>query len=121
MWDFISAEFSCKKILMHLLGRLSIMRYQAWKKPISLFTMMRSVTTGGLTQIRKCGAFPILRLGRHRHTLFTTKMEIKRRIFQNFLDAKVGDVVIGYESNPVRQIVAIGRVSAEQDGEKIIF
>lgn len=45
----------------------------------------------------------------------------KRRIFQNFLDAKVGDVVIGYESNPVRQIVAIGRVSVEQDGEKLFF
>lgn len=45
----------------------------------------------------------------------------KRRIFQNFLDAKVGDVVIGYESNPIRQIVAIGRVSAEQDGEKLFF
>lgn len=45
----------------------------------------------------------------------------KRRIFQNFLDAKVGDVVIGYESNPVRQIVAIDRVSAEQDGEKLFF
>ena len=45
----------------------------------------------------------------------------KRRIFQNFLDAKVGDVVIGYESNPVRQIVAIGLVSAEQDGEKLFF
>lgn len=45
----------------------------------------------------------------------------KRRIFQNFLDAKVGDVVIRYESNPVRQIVAIGRVSAEQDGEKLFF
>lgn len=43
----------------------------------------------------------------------------KRRIFQNFLDAKVGDVVIGYESNPVKQVVAIAKVSAEQDGEKI--
>lgn len=43
----------------------------------------------------------------------------KRRIFQNFLDAKVGDMVIGYESNPVKQVVAIARVSAEQDGEKI--
>ena len=40
----------------------------------------------------------------------------KRRIFQNFLDA-----IIGYESNPVKQIVAIGRVSAEQDGEKLFF
>ena len=45
----------------------------------------------------------------------------KRRIFQNFLDAKAGDMVIGYESNPVKQIVAIGRISAEQDGEKLFF
>lgn len=45
----------------------------------------------------------------------------KRRIFQNFLDAKAGDMVIGYESNPVKQVVAIGCVSAEQDGQQIYF
>ena len=45
----------------------------------------------------------------------------KRRIFQNFLDAKAGDMIIGYESNPVKQIVAIGMVSAEQDGQQIYF
>ena len=45
----------------------------------------------------------------------------KRRIFQNFLDAKDGDMIIGYESNPVKQIVAIGRVRAAQDGEKLFF
>lgn len=45
----------------------------------------------------------------------------KRRIFQNFLDAKVGDIVIGYESTPVKQVVALMRVSAEQDGERIYF
>jgi len=45
----------------------------------------------------------------------------KRRIFQNFLDAKAGDMVIGYESHPVKQIVAIGRISAEQDGKQIYF
>jgi len=37
------------------------------------------------------------------------------------MDAKAGDIIIGYESNPVKQIVAIGKVSAEQDGEKIYF
>lgn len=45
----------------------------------------------------------------------------KRRIFQNFLDAKAGDMIIGYESNPVKQIVAIAKVSAEQDGERLYF
>ena len=41
----------------------------------------------------------------------------KRRIFQNFLDAKAGDFIIGYESYPVKQVVAICKVTAEQDGE----
>lgn len=45
----------------------------------------------------------------------------KRRIFQNFLDAKAGDMVIGYESTPVKQIVALAKISAEQDGEQIYF
>ena len=45
----------------------------------------------------------------------------KRRIFQNFLDAKVGDMIIGYEATPVLKIVAIARVTAEQDGEKLYF
>ncbi len=45
----------------------------------------------------------------------------KRRIFQNFLDARAGDMVIGYESTPVKQIVALAKISAEQDGEKIYF
>ena len=45
----------------------------------------------------------------------------KRRIFQNFLDAKTGDLVIGYESNPVKQIVALCRIIKENDGENLYF
>lgn len=45
----------------------------------------------------------------------------KRRIFQNFLDAKAGDIVIGYETNPVKQVVALARVSRENDGESLYF
>lgn len=45
----------------------------------------------------------------------------KRRIFQNFLDAKAGDMVIGYESYPVKQVVAVARVSAAQDGKNLFF
>mgnify|MGYP001193201134 CR=1 FL=1 len=43
----------------------------------------------------------------------------KRRIFQNFLDAKQGDIVIGYESHPVKQIVAICRIAHENDGKML--
>lgn len=45
----------------------------------------------------------------------------KRRIFQNFLDAKAGDLVIGYESNPVKQVVALAKVTQEQDGVSLYF
>ena len=45
----------------------------------------------------------------------------KRRIFQNFLDAKVGDIVIGYEATPTKQIVALAEITRESDGETIEF
>ncbi len=45
----------------------------------------------------------------------------RRRIFQNFLDAKKGDVVIGYEASPTKQIVALAEVEKENDGKLIIF
>lgn len=45
----------------------------------------------------------------------------KRRVFQNFLDAKVGDKIIGYESTPIKQAVAILEVTKEQDEERIYF
>lgn len=45
----------------------------------------------------------------------------KRRIFQNFLDAKPGDIIVGYESTPVKQIVALGVVSKEHDDENFYF
>lgn len=45
----------------------------------------------------------------------------KRRIFQNFLDARAGDMVIGYESYPVKQVVAIARIASEQEGDRLCF
>ena len=45
----------------------------------------------------------------------------KRRIFDNFLHAKEGDIVIGYESHPSNQIVGLGWVSAAHDDKYIYF
>lgn len=45
----------------------------------------------------------------------------KRRIYQNFLNAKAGDIVIGYEATPIKQIVAILEIDKESDGELIWF
>ncbi len=45
----------------------------------------------------------------------------KRRIYQNFLDARVGDKVIGYEATPTKQIIALCEIVEEQNGENIKF
>ena len=44
-----------------------------------------------------------------------------RRIFQNFEDARKGDLVISYESTPTKQIVALAEVEKASDGQTIIF
>lgn len=45
----------------------------------------------------------------------------QRRIFQNFIDAREGDIVIGYEATPVKQVVAIAEIVKAADGQKIYF
>lgn len=45
----------------------------------------------------------------------------KRRIYKNFIDAKAGDAVICYESTPVKQVVALAKVTKPQDGISIGF
>ena len=54
------------------------------------------------------------------YSLFNDKGK-KRRVFQNFLDAKKGDIVIGYEATPTKKIVALAEVEKENDGEQISF
>ncbi len=45
----------------------------------------------------------------------------QRRIFQNFIDARVGDCIIGYESTHTKQVVGLFEVSKESDGKHISF
>lgn len=45
----------------------------------------------------------------------------KRRVFQNFLDAKAGDKVVCYEANPTKKISGLAIISHEQDGNEIVF
>ena len=45
----------------------------------------------------------------------------KRRIFQNFLNAKEGDSVICYEAYPTKQILCLAVVSRSSDGKSILF
>jgi 5-methylcytosine-specific restriction protein B len=45
----------------------------------------------------------------------------KRHVFKNFLDAKKGDKVIGYEATPTLQIVSLLEIESGSDGKSIYF
>ncbi len=69
----------------------------------------------------KIWSFTDIKVGEeHSYTLYNENGN-KRRIFQNFLDAKVGDIVIGYEAYPVKKVVAICRITQENDGKALYF
>lgn len=68
----------------------------------------------------KVWSFSDIHIGEKVEWTFYNSSGNKRRIFKNFEDAKVGDIVIGYESNPVKQIVCICKIADKKDGESIL-
>lgn len=74
-----------------------------------------------LTANPKIWSFADIKIGEEQSYTLYNENGNKRRVFQNFLDAKVGDVVIGYEANPVKKVVAIGRITQANDGNAIYF
>lgn len=95
---------------------------------VDLSDVALSASNGGdshgywwLTANPKIWSFSELKVGEEQSYTLYNENGNKRKIFQNFLDAKVGDVVICYESQPVKKIVAIGRITQENDGQIIAF
>lgn len=74
-----------------------------------------------LTANPKIWSFSDMKIGEEQNYTLYNKNGNKRRVFQNFLDAKVGDIVIGYEANPVKKIVAIAEITQANDGNNIYF
>lgn len=74
-----------------------------------------------LTVNPKIWSFADIKIGEeHSYTLYNENGR-KRKVFQNFLDAKVGDIVIACETNPVKKIVAIAKITQANDGNRIYF
>jgi len=73
-----------------------------------------------LTANPKIWSFGDLHVGGVQSYSFYNERGNKRRIFQNFLDAKTGDLIIGYDASPTKQVVALGTVT-ENDGERLYF
>lgn len=74
-----------------------------------------------LTANPKIWSFADIKIGEEQSYTLYNENGNKRRVFQNFLDVKVGDIVIGYEANPVKKIVALGRITQGSDGKSIYF
>lgn len=74
-----------------------------------------------LTANPKIWSFSDIKIGEEQSYTLYNENGNKRRIFQNFLNVKVGDIVIGYEANPVKKVVAIARITQASDGKAIYF
>lgn len=74
-----------------------------------------------LTANPKIWSFSDLKLGEEMSYTLYNENGNKRRIFQNFIDARVGDIIIGYEANPAKKIVALCEVTQANDGNSIYF
>ena len=106
--------------LFDALTEFDIMRYQ-WKTNDNTNAEDIDTHYWWLNANPKIWSFSSLGVGDVQSYTLYNENGNKRRIFQNFLDVKVGDMIIGYEAHPIKQVVAIGRIIAEQDGEKILI
>jgi hypothetical protein len=62
-------------------------------------------------------SFDDKRAGEEQKISLYTENGKRRKIFQNFLDSKVDDIIICYESSPSKQIVAIAQITKASDDE----
>lgn len=74
-----------------------------------------------LTANPKIWSYSNIKIGEEESYTLYNENGNKRRIFQNFLDAKPGDIVIGYEASPVKKIVAIAEITQLNDGKNLYF
>lgn len=63
----------------------------------------------------KIWQFSDINIGEIQYYSLYNKNNNPRRIFKNFLNAKAGDIIIGYESTPVKKIVALAKVTKKDD------
>ncbi|MGI6590115.1 MAG: AAA family ATPase [Eggerthellaceae bacterium] len=69
----------------------------------------------------KIWSFSDIQIGEEQSYTIYNENGNPRRMHKNFLDAKPGDIVIGYEATPVKKIIALCEVSREHDNERVYF
>ena len=93
---------------------------------IPLYATNNSPTTEGhhywwLTANSKIWSFSQISIGEEQHYTMRNERGNPRRIYSNFLAAQKGDIIVGYQSTPSKQIVALCQVSKDNDGENLYF
>ena len=74
-----------------------------------------------LSALPKIWSLASMKVGEEQDYTLYNERGNRRKICQNFLDAKVGDVVIGYEARPTKQIVGLLEISKAADDHAIYF
>ena len=114
-WDLEGESFPMKTLT-------DITKYKSWVEKLDNLILGTSIKNyWWLVASPKIWNFKNINEGEEESYTLYTENGNKRRIFQNFLDAKVGDAVIGYESTPTKSVVALCEVSKENDGERVYF
>ena len=89
---------------------------------LSIYTLLgKTKRYWWLNASPKIWSFSQIGVGGEQFYSFENGKNNKRRIYQNFLDAQMGDIIIGYESSPVKKIVALCVVSRENNGTRLYF
>ena len=108
-------------ILIEELKRLDAIISEALKKNKDVHKQVHNKQYWWLVANPKIWSVSSLEVGAEKsYSLFNDEGH-QRRIFQNFLNAKEGDIVLGYESTPKKQLVSLLTVSKASDGEEIYF
>lgn len=100
---------------------LDWMKEQVDEQPKSQVTLDDSCGHWLLVANAKIWSFFGLEVGaKTSYTIYNDKGN-PRRIHKNYLSAKPGDPIIGYESSPTRRVVALCEITREHDDERLYF
>ena len=69
----------------------------------------------------KIWSFSDIKVGEEQTYTSTNEQGNKRRIYQNFVDIKVGDILIAYESTPVKAITGLCEVTNKEEDNSFSF
>ena len=123
-WDYALHKLAQKTLT-------DISKYPEFVKNLnSIVVEDKQITTTPETTPKQCWwlvaspdvwKFTDINVGETMEYTLTNENGNKRRIYQNFLDAKAGDMVICYASTPTLQVVALGEIAKDTDDKHLYF